>query len=164
MLHIRPATVDDLDTIIRFIRDLAAYEKLSHHVTLDPDTLKHELFGPTPYAWAVIADWNGNPAGFAVCCNTFSTFLGKHGIYIEDVYVSPEYRGRRIGQGIMHYIARRAIAEGCERVDWEVLDWNEPSLDFYKKLGANERNDWLNYRIEGAALAALAAADEPATS
>ena len=163
MLQIRPATEADLETIIRFIRELAAYEKLSHQVTLDPDRLKRELFGPTPYAWTLIAEWNHEPAGFAVCCYTFSTFLGKHGVYIEDVFVLPDYRGKKIGQSLMRSIARRAIAEGCERMDWEVLDWNEPSLEFYKRLGAQERSDWLNYRVEGAALAALAADDEPAT-
>lgn len=157
MLTIRSATPDDLDTIIRFINELAEYEQLSHAVAIDRSLLNRELFGKTPYAWALMAQWDQAPAGFAVCYYHFSTFKGKHGIFIEDLYVSPLFRGKGIGRGLMQAIARRALDEGCDRIDWEVLDWNTPSIDFYQQLGAHERSDWLNYRLDKTAIESLAA-------
>jgi GNAT superfamily N-acetyltransferase len=156
-LHIRTATAADLPTIIRFIRELAEYEKLLHQVTLDPDHLAHELFGNAPVAFTLIAEIDSQPAGFLLGFYNFSTFLGRRGIYIEDVYVYPDYRGQRIGYRLLQTVAQKAVAEGCGRVEWQVLDWNQPSIDFYESLHARCKSDWLTYQLTGTALEALAA-------
>lgn len=155
-LTIRPATPDDLDTIIRLTRALADYEKMLDEATLEPQRLHEELFGPRPYAFVFIAEWVGTACGFALSYYTFSTFLGKHGVYIEDIFVDPDYRGKQIGYHLVKAVAQQAAKEECERVDWQVLTWNEPSIEFYEKLGAYNREGWYNYRLEGDALLALA--------
>ena len=158
MLSVRSATPDDLDLIIHFTRELAEYEKMLDEVTIEPERLRNELFGPQPWAFVLIAEWDGKPAGFAVNYRSFSTFVGHHNIYIEDLFVSPEFRGKQIGYALVKRTAEVALEEGCKRIDWQVLTWNAPSIDFYDKLGAFNREGWYNYRLEGDALKALAAA------
>ncbi|MCI5049302.1 MAG: GNAT family N-acetyltransferase [Rickettsiales bacterium] len=156
MLNIRPATPDDLDIIIQFTKALAEYEKMLDEVSIDAKRLHEELFGPQPWAFVLIAEWDGKPAGFAVNYRTFSTFLGKHGIYIEDLFVDPAFRGKKIGYELVKAVAKVAVEEGCERVDWQVLTWNQPSIDFYDQLGAYNREGWYNYRLENDKLRELA--------
>ncbi len=151
-LLIRDAISSDTPTILRFIRALAEYEKLSHMVVADEATLKQSLFGDNAKAHALIAEWDGVPVGFAVYFYNFSTFIGKPGIYIEDVFVDPAMRGKGIGKAFFAHIASRAKAEGCERVEWAVLDWNQPAIDFYKSIGAELLDDWIVNRLSGAAL------------
>lgn len=155
-LNIRKATSDDLATIEAFIRNLAEYEKLSHEVTFDSKRLAQELFGPSPVAFVWIAEWEHTPVAFALCFYNFSTFLGKRGIYLEDLYVNPEHRGKSIGKALLRHIACQAVEEDCGRVEWQVLDWNEPSIEFYDALGAKQKSDWLTYQLTGEALQSLA--------
>lgn len=155
-LIIRPAQPSDLSDIIRFIRELADYEKLLDQVTLDPERLQQELFGEHSVIFCLIATWEDKPAGFLLGFYNFSTFLGKRGIYIEDLYVSPEYRGRRMGYELLQAVARKAATEECGRVEWQVLDWNQPSIDLYESLGAQHKTNWLTYQLSGSALEKLA--------
>lgn len=155
-LNIRKATSDDLSLIARFIRDLADYEKLSHEVTFDETRLKDELFGDAPVAFVWVAEWEHKPVGFALCFYNFSTFLGKRGIYLEDLYVDPDHRGKSIGKALLKKIAKQAVEEDCGRVEWQVLDWNKPSIDFYDSLCAKQKTEWLTYQLTGDALISLA--------
>jgi len=157
MQTIRTATRADLPTIIRFIHELAAYEKLSDQVTLDPARLESELFDEGAIAFTFIAQINDQPAGFLLGFYNFSTFLGKRGLYIEDVYVAPDYRGQGLGFKLLQTVARKAITEDCGRVEWQVLDWNKPSIDLYESLGARHKTGWLTYQLTGEALEQLAA-------
>lgn len=156
MLSIRNASADDLQLIIQLITDLADYEKLRHEIAIDPKRLKRELFGDQPAAYAMIAQWNEKPVGFALFFYNFSTFLGKRGIYVEDVYVQPDYRGKGIGKALFRAIAQKAVAEDCGRVEWQVLDWNKPSIDFYEAMEARHKKEWLTYQLTGGALKRLA--------
>ena len=156
MVRIREATEEDVPLILSLIRELAEYERLSHEVVATEDTLRESLFGERPYAEVLIAEQDGTPAGFALFFHNFSTFLGRPGIYLEDLYVKPEYRGAGIGKELLVRLARLARARGCGRLEWWVLDWNEPSIGFYKKLGAVPMNDWTVYRVSGTALEDLA--------
>jgi GNAT superfamily N-acetyltransferase len=160
MLNIRQTTRADADLIVDFIKQLAEYERLSHEMVADSATLSASLFCEHPKAFCVIAEWNGIPVGFALYFYNFSTFLGKPGIYLEDLFVKPELRGKGIGKSLLTYLAAKAKAEGCGRLEWWVLDWNQPSIDFYISLGAVAMNEWTTYRITGEALDALA---EPAS-
>jgi GNAT superfamily N-acetyltransferase len=155
-IHIRPATMADVPVLLQFIRELAAYEKLSHEVTATEDLLRRNLFGERPMAEAILAGEDGVEAGFAIFFQNFSTFLGQPGIYLEDVYVRPEFRGRGWGKAMMVYVARLARQRQCGRFEWSVLDWNKPSLDFYQALGARPMTEWTVQRMTGDALAVLA--------
>ena len=154
---IRFARSDDLDAIIGFIHELADYERLAHEVMLEREELAQHLFGPQPRAEVLIAEHKGQPAGFALFFHNFSTFLGKPGLYLEDLYVRPEARGSGLGKALLARLAALALERDCGRLEWWVLDWNAPALDFYRALGAEPMNDWTVQRLTGDALARLAA-------
>jgi GNAT superfamily N-acetyltransferase len=156
-LTIRSATAADVGAVLAFIRELAVYEHLEHEVVATEADVHAALFGPRPYAEVALACLDGLPVGFALYFHNFSTFIGKPGIYLEDLFVRPEARGRGAGQRLFAYLARTALERGCARLDWAVLDWNEPSIGFYRSLGAVDQSEWTTYRLDGAALARLAA-------
>ncbi len=156
-LAIRPATPDDLPLIAELIRALAEYEKLAHEVRFDEATLGEKLFGPRPYAEVLIGEIDGAPMGFALFFHNFSTFEGRPGIYLEDLFVRPEARGLGLGKALLAELARIAVERGCARLEWWVLDWNAPSIGFYRSLGARPMDEWTVMRVDGAALEALAA-------
>ena len=153
---IRPATAADTPTIAALIRALAEYERLSHSVFLDEGQLRTHLFGPRPFAEVLLAEEAKEIVGFALFFHNFSTFLGQPGIYLEDLFVRPEYRGRGHGTALLRALARVAVERGCRRLDWAVLDWNEPALRFYRSLGAGPQDDWTLYRLSGDALRTMA--------
>ncbi len=157
---IRPATIDDVPVILALIRELAEYEKLSDEVAATDDVLRETLFGNQPGAEVLIASVDDQPAGFALFFHNFSTFLGLPGIYLEDLFVRPEFRGSGLGRTLLAYLARLATERSCGRLEWSVLDWNEPAIGFYKKLGAEAMSDWAVYRLTGDALDTLAAEAE----
>lgn len=150
----RPAERGDIELIMKFIRDLAEYEKLADQVVADAGVLADWLFEKR-VAKVVFALCGGVEAGFALYFHNFSTFLGRAGIYLEDLYVRPGYRGRGLGLGLMRYLARECVQLGCGRLEWSCLDWNRPSIDFYLALGAVPQSEWTTYRLTGEALAAL---------
>lgn len=154
--EIKFATVDDVPTILTFIKELAEYEKLAHEVMATEDILRETLFGDKAHAEVIIAYQNTNPIGFALFFHNFSTFLGKPGIYLEDLYVRPEMRGAGIGQQLLSFLAKLAKERNCGRLEWWVLDWNEPAINFYKRIGAIPMNEWTVYRVTGQALDDLA--------
>ena len=156
-VDIVPAKPSDLPVLLALITELADYEKLRHEVVATEASLSLALFGPRPSAEAVIARVKGEPAGFALYFHNFSTFLGKHGLYLEDLYVRPAFRGRSIGKALLRYLAALALQRDCGRFEWAVLDWNRPARDFYEALGAHARSDWIIHRISGDALRRLAA-------
>jgi GNAT superfamily N-acetyltransferase len=156
-LSLRDATPDDLPRVLHFIRALADYERLSHEVRADEATLARFLFAEPRRAEALIARWDDEAVGFAVWYYSFSTFLGRPSLYIEDVFVNPDARGRGIGKAIFAHLAARAIAQGCGRMEWSVLDWNAPSIAFYRALGAKPREGWTLQQLTGDALTSLAA-------
>ena len=156
-LSIRTATRDDIGLIAQFIRALADYEKLLHEVRFDEAVLADKLFGARPYAEVLIGEIDAKPEGFALFFHNFSTFEGKPGIYLEDLFVSPEARGSGLGTALLAELARLAVKRDCARLDWSVLDWNEPSIGFYKALGAKALDEWTGFRLEGDALSAMAA-------
>jgi len=155
-ITIRPATRSDLPRILAFIRELAVYEHLEHEVVASEAEVGTALFGPLPAAEVVFACLDGTPVGFALFFHNFSTFLGRPGIYLEDLYVLPEARGLGIGKRLLAWLARTALERGCARLDWAVLDWNEPSIGFYRSLGAVALDEWITYRLAGEALERLA--------
>jgi GNAT superfamily N-acetyltransferase len=155
-ITVRPAGVGDVAVVLQFIRDLAKYEHLEHQVVATEELLREALFGSRPYAEVVLACLNGEPVGFALFFHNFSTFLGRAGIYLEDLYVRPEARGHGVGRRLLTWLAGVAVSRGCGRLEWAVLDWNEPSIRFYRKLGAVALDDWTTYRVTGPALAELA--------
>lgn len=155
-LTLRFAHEADVPLILSFIKKLAEYEKLSHEVVTDEATLRQSLFGERRVAEVIIGDYNDEPVAFALFFHNFSTFLGRPGIYLEDLYVDPTMRGQGIGRMMLTYLARLAVERGCGRLEWWVLDWNEPAINFYKKLGAQPMDEWTAYRLTGAALAQLA--------
>jgi GNAT superfamily N-acetyltransferase len=156
-LTIRAATPADRDLVFAFIRDLAEYEKMLDEVVTTPDEVARALFAPHPRVFCDLAEWNGEPAGFALWFYNFSTFRGRHGIYLEDLFVKPAFRGKGIGKALLAHLAKRAVAEGCARVEWWVLDWNEPSIKFYESLGAIPMEEWTVFRLTGEPLKKLAA-------
>jgi GNAT superfamily N-acetyltransferase len=156
MLTIRETTVKDTALILSFIRELAVFEKLEHQCVATEEILGQWLFGAQPKAHCVIAEWDGKPAAFALYFYNFSTFLGKPGIYLEDLFVKEEFRRKGIAKRIFQYLAKKAVAEGCGRLDWWVLDWNVDAIAFYEGLGAKSLSEWTVQRIEGEALAKLA--------
>lgn len=153
---IRPATAADVTLILAFIQALAVYEKLSHEVVATEAALHRTLFGPTPAAHVVIAELDAQPAGFALYFFNYSTFLAQPGIYLEDLFVPPEFRGRGVGKALLLHLARIANARACGRFEWSVLDWNEPAKGFYRRLGAVQLDDWRIFRLTGKALAQYA--------
>ncbi len=157
-LRLRDAGREDLDLVLHFIRALAEYEKLAHEVKADAATLGRFLFEEPRRAEALIAEWDGKPVGFAVWYYSFSTFLGRPSLYVEDVFVEPAMRGKGIGKAVFAHLAARALAQGCGRMEWSVLDWNAPSIAFYRSLGAKPREGWTLQQLTGEALSALAAA------
>jgi GNAT superfamily N-acetyltransferase len=157
-ITIRPADEGDVGVILQFIRDLAKYEHLEHEVVATEGMLREALFGGRPYAEVVLACFNGEPVGFALFFHNFSTFLGRAGIYLEDLYVRPEARGHGVGRCLLTWLAATAVSRGCGRLEWAVLDWNEPSIRFYRNLGAVPLDDWTTYRVTGPALSQLAGA------
>lgn len=153
---IRPATPADVPLILTLIRELAAYEKLEHEVVATEAGLADALFGARPVAEALIADVDGEPAAYALFFPNFSTFLGKPGLYLEDLYVRPAFRGRGIGRALLRHLAGIAVARGWGRMDWAVLDWNAPAIGFYERMGARILPDWRTCRLTGEALERLA--------
>lgn len=155
-MPIRSAAVADVPDILRLIKALAEYEKLSHEVVATEVALAQALFGPRPAAEVLLAEEDGRSVGFALFFQNFSTFLGKPGIYLEDLFVEPAFRGRGIGRDLLRAIARLAVERGCGRFEWAVLDWNAPAIGFYKSLGARPMDDWTVMRLTGEALERLA--------
>lgn len=157
-LTIRDAGTGDGAIVYTFIHALAVYEKLAHEVVATAEMIEQALTRPDARAHALIAELHGAPVGMALYFYNFSTFLGRHGIYIEDVVVDPVHRSGGIGKKLLHHLAAKAVAEGCGRMEWWVLNWNEPAIDFYERLGAKKMDEWTTYRLEGDALTKLAAA------
>lgn len=156
-LSIRPVREDEVGLVMDFIRELAEYERLGHEVTATAADIRAALFGPRPYAEAVIGCIDGVACGFALFFHNFSTFVGKPGLYLEDLYVRPAARGRGLGSALLAWLAQLALARGCGRFEWSVLDWNEPALKVYRGLGARAADDWTLHRVTGEALVRLAA-------
>ena len=152
---LRTAALADTAVILKFIRALAEYENLSHMVIATEQSLTDHLFGPNPVAETLIASLDGQDVGFALFFRSFSTFLGKPGIYLEDLFVLPEVRGKGVGQALLAEVARIAMDRDCGRLEWAVLDWNDPAIGFYNKLGAVRLDDWTTYRVTGDALRRL---------
>ena len=155
-LLIRPATAADISLIGQFIRDLAEYEKLSHAVRFDEAVMAQKLFGARPYAEVLIGEIDCTPQGFALFFHNFSTFEGRPGIYLEDLFVRPDARGLGLGKALLAKLAALAVERDCARLEWSVLDWNTPAIDFYKALGAKLMDEWTVMRVDGAALSELA--------
>ncbi len=151
-VNIRVATADDAALILRFIRELAIYEKAESSVQTDEDGIRTSLFGPDAKAHALICEADGNAIGYAVYFYNYSTWLGRNGIYLEDLYVSPDRRGSGAGKALLQHIARIAVAQNCGRFEWSVLDWNTPAITFYEAAGAKPQSEWTVYRMEGEAL------------
>jgi GNAT superfamily N-acetyltransferase len=155
-VDIRPGAPADVPLVLRFIRELAEYERLADQVVATEEGLRETLFGAAPKAEVVFAVVDGAEAGFALFFHNYSTFHGRLGIYLEDLYVRPELRGRGIGSTLLRHLAQLALARGCARVEWSVLDWNEPALAFYRSIGAKPVEGWTVHRIDGEALTKLA--------
>lgn len=155
-LTIREATRADVPVVLEFIRALAEYERLSHEVVATEELLTSALFGARPVAEVLIAALDDEPAGFALYFHNFSTFLGRPGIYLEDLFVDPELRGNGIGRALLQRLASIAVERGCGRLEWSVLDWNEPAIGFYRRLGAEPMDEWTVNRLSGDALLRLA--------
>ena len=155
-VSIRPARPGEAGLVFSFVRELAAYERLAQAVDATEAMIDAALFGPDPRVFCDIAEWDGAPVGFALWFANFSTFRGRHGIYLEDIFVRPDHRRRGIGRALFHHLARRCAERGWTRFEWSVLDWNAPSIAFYQSLGAELLKDWTVCRISGEALARLA--------
>ena len=155
-LSIDPARPQDAGLIVALVRELAEYERLLDQVVLTEQDIHRDLFGPRPHAEAVIAREGDEPVGFALWFHNYSTFAGRPGLYLEDLFVRPACRGRGYGEALLRYLARVALQRGCARFEWSVLDWNEPALAFYRKLGAVPMDEWTVQRVSGEALGALA--------
>ena len=149
---IRPAVPEDAPTILAFIRELAGYERLSHAVTAALEDVRATLFGPDPQARVLIAEADGAPAGFALSFFTYSTFLARRGIWLEDLYVRPEFRGRGLGKALLTHLADECREQGYGRLEWSVLKWNAPLIAFYESLGAERMEEWVTYRLSGEGL------------
>jgi len=155
-LTIRPARAPDTELILAFISELAEYEQLAHKVVATTDRVQATLFGQDPVASVVIAEWDGQPAGFALYFANYSTFLCLPGIYLEDLFVRPQFRGCGIGKSLLVHLAALVRERGWGRLDWSVLDWNESAINFYRSIGAYALDDWTQYRVDGNALEKLA--------
>ena len=156
MTVIRPATPADAGLVFDLVHELAVYERLEADVDATPEMIAGALFGPAPRVFCDIAEWHGQPAGFALWFYNFSTFRGRHGIYLEDLFVRPAQRGHGLGKALLAHLARRCVTENLARLEWSVLDWNTPSIDFYKAQGAVMLDGWTTCRVTGSALWRLA--------
>lgn len=154
-VQIVPATVNDVPLILSFTRQIAEYEKLSHEVVATEEGLRESLFGERPAAEVLLAYCHQEPAGYAVFFHNYSTFLGRAGLYLEDLFVKPEYRGRGVGKSLLKRLSRLAVERKCGRFEWCVLDWNEPAIEFYRRLGAQVHPEWRICRVTGDALQRL---------
>jgi len=154
---IRDATPDDAETILRFITDLAIFEKAEHQVEATVDSLRQSLFGAGAVTGAAIIEADGNPAGFAIWFFNYSTWQAKNGLYLEDLYIGPEYRGSGAGRLMLRHLARLAVEKGCGRFEWSVLDWNAPAIRVYQAVGAEPQDEWIRYRLTGDRLRDFAA-------
>jgi GNAT superfamily N-acetyltransferase len=155
---IRAARVDDAPMILTFIKELAEYERLAHTVVATEESLRQTLFGPRPAAEVLLAEIAGEAVGLALFFANYSTFVGRAGIYLEDLYVRPSVRGRGAGRALLVHLAKLAVERGCGRLEWSVLDWNEPAIQFYKSIGAQPLEEWTMYRLVGDAISKLAEA------
>ena len=156
-LVIRAAVIGDTDTILRFVRDLAIYENAEHEVLSTPEHVHRTIFSPGATAHALICELDGKPIGFAVYFFNYSTWQGRNGLYLEDLYVDPQVRGLGAGKALLKHLARIAVDKDCGRFEWSVLDWNTPSIEFYDSLGAKPQSEWIRYRLTGQALLDMAA-------
>ena len=156
MLSIRPATTQDARLILDFVRDLAEYERAPEAAVATESDLLRDGFGPNPKFHCVIAEWDGEPAGFAFYFYNYSTWQGRPGLYLEDLFVRPQYRGKGIGKALLVHLAQVAVRENCGRFQWQVLDWNTPAIQFYESLGARKLTEWLTMRVEGEDIEKLA--------
>ncbi len=156
MLSIRPATTQDARLILDFVRDLAEYERAPEAAVATESDLLRDGFGPNPKFHCVIAEWDGEPAGFAFYFYNYSTWQGRPGLYLEDLFVRPQYRGKSIGKALLVHLAQVAVRENCGRFQWQVLDWNTPAIQFYESLGARKLTEWLTMRVEGEDIEKLA--------
>ena len=163
MLELRPATPEDVPLILDYIKELADYERAPEKAVARPEDLQRHLFGEKPLAFAVMAEWDGLPAGWALWFYNFSTWEGKPGLYLEDLYVRPAFRGKGIGKALLRHLAGVAVEQGCTRYVWQVLDWNTPSIAFYQAMGAQILPEWLTCRVEGDALKTMAQMAQAAT-
>ena len=154
---IRSATADDCELILSFIKALAKYEELSHEVVATPEALRRTLFQDASYAEVILGFEDDTPVGFALFFHNYSTFLARPGLYLEDLFVSPEYRGRGYGKALLQRLAQVAVERECGRLEWSVLDWNQPAIDFYVALGAQPMSEWTTFRLTGEALHSLGA-------
>lgn len=154
-LTIRSARPEDAGLVLHFIKALAEYEKLAHEAVATEADILRDLFAPDPKVFCEIAEWNDEPVGFTLWFYSYSTFQGRHGIWLEDLFVDPSMRGKGIGKALLVNLARRCVAEGLGRFEWWVLDWNEPSIDFYKSQGGVMQDEWTKVRVDGEALLAL---------
>jgi len=155
-ISIRPARPNDVPTVASLIRALSQYEKLEHEVTMTEDKLRASMFGPRPYAEALLAEEDGKPVGFALFFHNYSTFLAQPGLYLEDLYVLESHRGKGIGKALLVQLAKIAVERSCGRMEWAVLDWNVDAIGFYEKLGAKPNSEWTVYRLTGDSLNGLA--------
>ena len=155
-VNIRPATINDSKTILQFILELAIYEKAEHEMIANEQHIKDTLFCQSPKAFGLIAELDGVAVGFAIYFFSYSTWLGKYGIYLEDLYVSLEQRGKGAGKALLKELAKIAVAKNCGRLEWSVLDWNQPSIDFYEAMGAKAKEGWTVYRLDSKALSLFA--------
>jgi len=158
-LTIRKAEVADSSEILRFIKELAKYEKAEHEVTASVQMIEESIFGSDSTVEALICERNGNAIGFAVYFFNYSTWQGKNGLYLEDLYVTESERGSGAGKMLLRHLARIAVKENCGRFEWSVLDWNEPAIQFYKSIGANEKSEWRGYQLVGEKLLSFAESD-----
>jgi GNAT superfamily N-acetyltransferase len=156
VITIRPCREDEVPLVLQFVRELAEYEHLLHEAVATEERVRRDLFGPRPYAEVVFACLDGVPVGFALFFHNYSTFVGKPGIYLEDLFVRPSARGKGLGKALLTWLAAEAVRRDCGRLEWSVLDWNEPSIQFYKSLGARAMDEWNVYRLDGEALSGLA--------
>lgn len=159
-LILREGNIEDVPLILKFIRDLADYEKLPLEVTANEEILRQTLFGERKVAEVILAFFQDVPAGFCLFFHNYSTFLGKSGIYIEDIFVKPDLRNLGIGKSFLTFVAKLAVKRDCGRVEWSVLDWNKPAIDFYKKIGAVSMDEWTTFRLTGENLKNLAAGNK----
>ncbi|WP_286237662.1 GNAT family N-acetyltransferase [Neptuniibacter halophilus] len=158
-LQIRNATPEDAGLILSFVKELAEYEKAAHEVLASEEMIRDSIFGDASATRALICEQAGEAVGFAVYFFNYSTWLGKHGLYLEDLYVTPAARGSGAGNALLRHLARIAVDRGCGRFEWSVLDWNQPAIDFYESLGAKPQPEWIGYRLTGSELLALAESD-----
>lgn len=161
MLRLRDAKASDVPVILQLIRDLAAYEREPDAVTATEDDLRRDGFGEHPSFQVVLAEWDGEPVGFAFYFFNYSTWQGRRGLYLEDLFVKTEHRSRGVGKALLIHLARIAVREGCGRYQWQVLDWNTPAIDFYEAMGAKVHKEWLTVRVTGDALRRLAEREIP---